>query len=82
MIHQDSNQILWKCRRGMLELDLIFTKFYQEQYPLLSVYEQKNFEQLLDELDPVLFSWIFGTEIPADSDLAKLVQRLKQVNIR
>lgn len=59
-----NNKIAWKCRRGMLELDLIFMRFYQEKFPNLSADEKKRFEQLLDEQDPVLASWILGANKP------------------
>lgn len=72
------NRILWKCRRGMLELDFIFMKFFQEKYPHLSLAEQKNFEKLLDEQDPILAAWIFGAESPTDADMIKLVAQLKK----
>ncbi len=53
-------KIYWKCRRGMLELDLIFRKFFEEKFHDLSADDQQIFVELLDEFDPVLADWIFG----------------------
>lgn len=71
-------QIAWKCRRGMLELDLIFMKFFQEKFPSLSVREQQIFIQLLDEQDPTLASWLLGPEESTNSDFARLISQIKQ----
>jgi antitoxin CptB len=66
-------KLAWKCRRGMLELDIILLKFLKEQYSNLSKQEQQLFEQLLDEQDPVLADWLLGANKPADKDLASLI---------
>lgn len=73
------NQIFWKCRRGMLELDFVFMKFFQEKYPHLSMSGQKIFEKLLDEQDPILASWIFGQESPSDPEMIQLIAQLKMI---
>jgi len=58
----------------MLELDLIFTRFFQEQFVHLPAAEQKIFDELLDEFDPVLFSWIFGDETPTNPQFAQFIR--------
>jgi len=73
----NEKQILWKCRRGMLEMDLIFLKFFQEQYPFLSTLEQETFVRLLDESDPQLAAWILGAETCTSSDLNNIIKKIK-----
>ncbi len=55
-----SRRIFWKCRRGMLELDLMLQKFFHQQFSYLSLEQQINFDYLLDEQDFILFGWILG----------------------
>lgn len=48
----------WKCRRGMLELDVIFSRFIEEKYPSLSEEQQRLFNELLELPDPLLYDWV------------------------
>ena len=69
-----SNKIRWQCRRGMLELDFIFQRFFEERYPHLSLQQQTAFEQLLKQDDPVLFDWLI-TGVPCkETELQEIVK--------
>lgn len=74
-----ARKINWKCRRGMLELDLIFRKFFEEIFPGLSVSEQQIFAEFLDEFDPVLADWIFGGQQPADNRFNTIVTQMRMI---
>ena len=37
------NQIKYRCRRGLLELDLILNNFYENKFPQLSIEMKKLF---------------------------------------
>jgi len=67
----------WKCRRGMLELDLVLLSFLEKNYENLSEHEQHVFERLLDEEDPVLQSWFMRQVIPEDKELAAMVEYIR-----
>jgi antitoxin CptB len=71
-----ARKIFWKCRRGMLELDLVFTKFFQEKFSQLSDDEKILFDELLDEFDPILADWIFGAA-PFNPRFTKIIAQLK-----
>ncbi len=64
----------------MLELDLIFKNFYQESFVTLSDHEKQILNQLLDESDPQLAAWIFGSEIPQDQNFIHLIKKIKSKN--
>ncbi len=74
-----ARKINWKCRRGMLELDLIFRKFFEKTFPGLSPGEQQIFAEFLDEFDPVLADWIFGKHPPADDRFDNIVKRMRNI---
>lgn len=57
-------KLRWACRRGMLELDILLSRFLEEKYPTLSVEEKKIFEKLLTCQDPDLFNWLTGNVQP------------------
>lgn len=69
----DIKKIIWTCRRGMLELDVILIPFAEQYFEQLSEQQQAVFVRLLDEADPDLFNWLMGHGKPDDSELAEMV---------
>ena len=71
-------KIRWRCsRRGMLELDLLLTRFFDNHYLQLTETEQLLFQQLLDCPDPQLFAWLMKHEQPIESTIAALIQKIQ-----
>lgn len=68
----------WRCRRGLLELDLRLGQFLHRAYDTLTVEERTAFARLLDCPDDRLLSYIQGNEFPADPELRSLVIRIRQ----
>jgi antitoxin CptB len=56
----DVSRIKWRCRRGMLELDLFLIPFCENVYPSLEAEEKRNFIDLLEENDVDLFQWLMA----------------------
>ncbi|MCP8351940.1 succinate dehydrogenase assembly factor 2 [Candidatus Synchoanobacter obligatus] len=50
------SEVEWRCRRSILELDILISRFFKSQYDLLSVLEKKQFFQLLLLEDPALMA--------------------------
>jgi antitoxin CptB len=67
----------WKCRRGMLELDLLLRDFLDSGYANLDDAQRRCFDQLLDYPDAVLLEWFMGRVRPADKDVANLVEKIR-----
>ena len=44
----EKNRLIWACRRGMLELDILLSRFVEEHYDLLSEDEKLRFDVLLE----------------------------------
>jgi succinate dehydrogenase flavin-adding protein (antitoxin of CptAB toxin-antitoxin module) len=42
-----TQHVQWMCRRSLLELDALFSFFYQHHYQLLSQADQVSFAELL-----------------------------------
>lgn len=80
-MNEFERKIAWKCRRGMLELDLIFSRFFQEKFAQLTVEEKNTFNLLLDEFDPILADWIWGDDKPDNPELEIFInQYLKKAS--
>ncbi len=70
------SRLLWACRRGMLELDVLFIPFVNEAYDDLCEEDQIIFQRLLSCEDPELFSWFMGHQTCPDPALAKMVDSI------
>ncbi len=55
----------WRCRRGLLELDLALDRFLEGGYERLSPRERTLFAELLTENDADLWAWMQGEAAPA-----------------
>ena len=75
------NQLLWRCRRGIKELDLLFESFVLNHYPALTNYDKQVFTAMLDESDPDLCDWIAGRSVPANNAYQPLLAKLKALRI-
>lgn len=66
-------KIIWQCRRGMLELDLILNRFTSEHLNNLTENQVSAFEQLLTYPDPDIYQWLMGNEVPLEQELIDIV---------
>jgi len=67
----------WKCRRGMLELDLLLRDFLDSGYRDLDEAGQQLFDRMLDYPDAVLLEWLMGRIRPTDKDVAQIVDNIR-----
>ncbi|GMQ89612.1 MAG: succinate dehydrogenase assembly factor 2 [Gammaproteobacteria bacterium] len=70
-------RVRWKCRRGMLELDLLLKAFLELGYQGLDGPGQQRFDAMLDYPDAVLLEWFMGRIRPTDKDVAQLVEKIR-----
>jgi antitoxin CptB len=78
---QDARQfdrLRWRCRRGLLELDVILRQFLDEQYSALTTTEREAFEKLLTTSDNTLLAYMQGTEIPTEKELMQIVSKIRK----
>lgn len=73
-------RLRWACRRGMLELDVLFMPFVEESYDALNSEDKDVFERLLECQDPELFAWFMGHEKCEDPELNRMVQFILERN--
>lgn len=57
-------RLRWRCRRGLLELDLWLQRFIDAGLQRLSEEECSALEALLQEADTDLLAWLEGRETP------------------
>ncbi|MCP5077278.1 MAG: succinate dehydrogenase assembly factor 2 [Psychromonas sp.] len=78
----NKSRLLWACRRGMLELDVLFIPFVKEVFNDLSTTDQFTFQRPLTCEAPELFAWFMGHKECPDVELKKIVDViLKRVKV-
>ena len=70
-------KIIWQCRRGMLELDVIFQRVVKQSLDELTEAQVLAFEALLNCPDPDLYAWLMGYEEPTEQELLGIVSFIR-----
>ena len=73
------NRLRWRCRRGMLENDLILTRFLDSSGDRLTDAELVALESILQLNDNDLWEVLSGRQEPADAAVMPLLERLRAV---
>jgi antitoxin CptB len=72
----EARRLLWRCRRGMKELDVLLERFARRELPGASAEQRQTLTRLLELPDPELVDYLLGQAIPPDPELARLVDRI------
>ena len=66
-------RVIWRCRRGMKELDVILEPFAAAGLPGIEDDVLDDFEALLESADADLLAWFMGASRPFEPGWQKLV---------
>ncbi|MDD2720802.1 MAG: succinate dehydrogenase assembly factor 2 [Gallionella sp.] len=72
-------RLRWRCRRGLLELDIVLGRFVETQHDDLSASERQIFDEFLDMPDNPLWDMISGRKEAATEAQAALLEKLRLV---
>jgi antitoxin CptB len=72
-----ARRLLWRCRRGMKELDVMLERFAPEALAHASAQELGVLEELLALPDPLLAGYLLGENTPPEPRLARLAGRIR-----
>ena len=61
----EHDRIRWRCRRGLLELDLVLERFLAKRFDGLDAESRGRFDELLDQPDNDLLDLALGRAEPA-----------------
>ncbi|HEY2808341.1 MAG TPA: succinate dehydrogenase assembly factor 2 [Steroidobacteraceae bacterium] len=70
-------RILWRCRRGMKELDLLLERYARAWHPQAPAADRARFEALLELPDPLLAGYLLAGDRPSDPALLRLIARIR-----
>jgi len=71
------SRMRWRCRRGMLENDLILTRFLDAHGGTICAADVAALDRLLDLADGELWDLIAGRAEPGDVELLPMVAALR-----
>jgi antitoxin CptB len=72
-------RVRWRCRRGMLELDLVLDAFLKRYLPSLAPGELDALRALLERPDPELLDYVMGHQDPGGREERELVALMRTV---
>jgi antitoxin CptB len=73
---QELGRLRWRCRRGMKELDLLLTRYVEEEYGRASPAVRRAFLELLEAPDPVIYAYCMGQAHPPTPILSAVIERI------
>ncbi len=69
----------WRCRRGLLELDIVLGRFVELRYAGLTDAQKIDFDELLDLSDNALWDSITGKELVVEVEKQRLVNLINEL---
>jgi antitoxin CptB len=72
-----SDHLGWRCRRGLLELDMVLGGFWAAHRATLQAHETAALERLLTLSDMEIVDRLQGRSPAGDADLEALIERLQ-----
>ncbi|MGM0595107.1 MAG: succinate dehydrogenase assembly factor 2 [Pseudomonadota bacterium] len=71
-------RLRWRCRRGMLELDLLLQGFLDSGFAAMGRDEQARFSRLLELPDPLLFDYLVSGVSVREKEFVYVVERIRR----
>ena len=72
-------RLLWRCRRGMKELDQLMLRYLETRWDDADPVDQQRFDDLLDCEDDQLWRWFLGREPIDNPEHRAIVQRILEL---
>ena len=74
------SELKWRCRRGMLELDILLNSYLDKNYNTMSKQQGDIFSEVLDYPDQVLFDLLLGNMQSSDARVNRLVSEIQRIS--
>ncbi|HZF15622.1 MAG TPA: succinate dehydrogenase assembly factor 2 [Steroidobacteraceae bacterium] len=73
---EGEGRLVWRCRRGMRELDALLTRYLKTRYLLAGAVERQAFESTLELTDPELWAFVLGQAVPSDPAMRHVIEQI------
>jgi len=74
------SKLKWRCRRGMLELDILLNTYLDKNYNTMSTQQGAVFSEVLDYPDQVLFDLLLGNMQSSDANVSRLISEIQGIH--
>lgn len=74
---RDMERLRWRCRRGMLELDLLLQGFLEKGYAQLGTAQKESFARLLELQDQTLQEYLLGVAEIEEKEFVDVIERIR-----
>jgi antitoxin CptB len=64
----------------MRELDVLLSRYLENDYPRANSAERDAFERILELQDPEIFGYLLGMDLPAEATLRDVVIRIRRTD--
>ncbi len=72
-------RVRWRCRRGLLELDIVLGRFVETYYATLNDAELAVFDQFLDMPDTLFWDRVSGKQNDIPEAQRALLEKIRSV---
>lgn len=73
-------ELVWQCRRGMRELDVLLRRWLDQCWSSASALQRDRFAALLQCEDDQLWDWLLGRSRPESAELMPIVDAVRQLD--
>ena len=73
------SKVIWKCRKGIREIDILLSRYTEKVYPTLNPEQQSIYVEFID-LDTYEILDMLVNNKPYDKKYQKIVEALKSFN--
>jgi antitoxin CptB len=74
------SELKWRCRRGMLELDILLNSYLDKNYSTMSPQQGDVFSEVLDYPDQVLFDLLLGNMQSSDASVNVMISEIRRIH--
>ena len=75
-MESEARRLLWRCRRGMKELDFLLLRYLRERHALAASDERAAFVEFLELPDPDIARYLLTSDAPTDPRHAALCRQI------
>jgi len=79
LIGAEYAELKWRCRRGMLELDMLLNRYLDINYATMTEKQGAMFSEVLEYPDQVLFDLLLGNMQSSNADVNQLISEIQRV---
>jgi antitoxin CptB len=73
----ESRRLAWRCRRGLLELDIVLQRFVAQHYTNLSLAELNAFDAMLALPDNDFWTLLSSDNVTSDTATLAVINKIK-----